>query len=100
MIAMAGGDDHRYLARACTVVTSCVRSVRLLAGDLLTLTAVFCSLFVTEDGVYAMGNTKRSRIGTHTANALTRAERLAGGLSNKGRPFAVTAGDNFSVVLL
>jgi hypothetical protein len=78
----------------------CVRWVRLLAGDLLTSAAVFCSLFVTEDGVYAMGNTKRSRIGTHTGNALTRAERLAGGLSNKGRPFAVTAGDNFSVVLL
>lgn len=58
------------------------------------------SLFVTEDGVYAMGNTKRSRIGRHNGDALTRAERLGGGLGNKGRPFAVTAGDNFSVVLL
>jgi hypothetical protein len=86
--------------RACTVVPSCVRAVRSLAGDLLTLAAVFFSLFVTEDGVYAMGNTKRSRIGRHNGDALTRAERLEGGLVNKGRPFAVTAGDNFSVVLL
>ncbi|ELR20199.1 uncharacterized protein ACA1_116710 [Acanthamoeba castellanii str. Neff] len=54
-----------------------------------------------DQKVIAMaGGDDHSRIGRHNGDALTRAERLGGGLGNKGRPFAVTAGDNFSVVLL
>jgi alpha-tubulin suppressor-like RCC1 family protein len=56
-------------------------------------------MFITEDGVYAVGNGKRNRLGLQTEETVKSARRVDR-LNNKGRPFAVTAGDFFSVVLV